>query len=282
MRWCCFRSRGGARFGVWTSGKLGEGGGEVVRCWCGGAEWRRVARGALLRWLRRMLVRRCWGAWRSAGDARRVKGRVRRCWGGGTVVFAAVGCLLLFASGWRSLFGILGISRIHEWELGEHFKVYEPEGNLNRVKPLRPPSYLSSLHSVRRLPGRHMIKKMPIAPMPPTPPKIYKVLPAHFKEAVQMLTAEPGTKTVVPESARDDNDNDNVSEWKEFLGLSSDAQFSDADEFPASAADVFGWLNGPGLGFAPLSPSSLAWWASVLPGGGAPQPPQFEASAVLL
>lgn len=182
------------------------------------------------------------------------------------------------------------------------FAVYEPEGN--RVKPLRPPSYLSSLHSVRRLPGRHMIKKMPIAPMPPTPPKIYKVLPAHFKEAVQMLTAEPGfrsnsprlhdappppleavpprTKTVVPESARDDNDNDNVSEWKEFLGLSSDAQFSDADEFPASAADVFGWLNGPGLGFAPLSPSSLAWWASVLPGGGAPPPPQFEASAVLL
>lgn len=197
------------------------------------------------------------------------------------------------------------------------FAVYRREEN--RLKPLRPASYLSSLHAVRRVP-RYVTKKLPIAPMPPTPPKIYKVLPADFKEAVQMLTAEPGfqsnsrclqdvvqppldvvpPKTVLPESACDDeDDNNNASEWRQLLTLSSDVQVSDVlwsdqdivietseesnTEFLSSPADVFSWFNGPAVGFAPLSPSSLAWWASVLPSPGTlPPPPQFEAGAFLL
>ncbi|KAJ8537716.1 hypothetical protein K7X08_014256 [Anisodus acutangulus] len=38
--------------------------------------------------------------------------------------------------------------------------------------------------------------KLPIAPLPPTPPKIYRVEPVNFKEVVQMLTAAPEFQTV--------------------------------------------------------------------------------------
>ncbi|XP_009616226.3 uncharacterized protein [Nicotiana tomentosiformis] len=59
---------------------------------------------------------------------------------------------------------------------------------VKKNKPL--PSYHSSLHGVRRLPSKPMTKQ-PIAPLPPTPPKIYRVEPVNFKEVVQMLTAAP-------------------------------------------------------------------------------------------
>ncbi|KAL1537060.1 VQ motif-containing protein 29-like [Salvia divinorum] len=55
------------------------------------------------------------------------------------------------------------------------------------------PPYLSALHSVRRLPA---IKKKPIAPMPATAPKIYKVEPVDFRDVVQRLTAAPGFQKV--------------------------------------------------------------------------------------
>ncbi|XP_042029757.1 VQ motif-containing protein 29-like [Salvia splendens] len=58
-----------------------------------------------------------------------------------------------------------------------------------------PPPYLSALHSVRRLPA---IKKKPIAPMPATPPKIYKVEPVDFRDVVQSLTAAPEFQKVAP------------------------------------------------------------------------------------
>ncbi|XP_049407737.1 uncharacterized protein LOC125871186 [Solanum stenotomum] len=51
-------------------------------------------------------------------------------------------------------------------------------------------SYHSSLHGVRRLPLKPMTK-LPIAPLPPTPPKIYRVEPNDFKDVVQMLTSSP-------------------------------------------------------------------------------------------
>ncbi|CAN4117183.1 unnamed protein product [Withania somnifera] len=57
------------------------------------------------------------------------------------------------------------------------------------------PSYHSSLHGVRRLPIKPMTKQ-PIAPLPPTPPKIYKVEPVNFKEVVQMLTSAPEFQSV--------------------------------------------------------------------------------------
>lgn len=55
-------------------------------------------------------------------------------------------------------------------------------------KPAPAPAYRSALHSVRKT---AIMKKQPIAPMPPTPPKIYKVDPVDFRDVVQRLTAEP-------------------------------------------------------------------------------------------
>ncbi|XP_075519978.1 uncharacterized protein LOC142553295 [Primulina tabacum] len=48
--------------------------------------------------------------------------------------------------------------------------------------------FRSSLHSVRKHPSKKIMKK-PIAPLPPTPPKIYKVDPLAFKDVVQKLTS---------------------------------------------------------------------------------------------
>ncbi|XP_055811585.1 uncharacterized protein LOC129881401 [Solanum dulcamara] len=56
-------------------------------------------------------------------------------------------------------------------------------------------SYHSSLHGVKRLPTKPMTK-LPIAPLPPTPPKIYRVEPVNFKEVVQMLTRSPEFQSV--------------------------------------------------------------------------------------
>ncbi|XP_004246585.1 uncharacterized protein [Solanum lycopersicum] len=56
-------------------------------------------------------------------------------------------------------------------------------------------SYHSSLHGVRRLPLKPMTK-LPIAPLPPTPPKIYRVEPNDFKDVVQMLTSSPEFQSV--------------------------------------------------------------------------------------
>ncbi|XP_050206925.1 uncharacterized protein LOC126656397 [Mercurialis annua] len=53
-------------------------------------------------------------------------------------------------------------------------------------------SFYSSLHSVRK---PHQMKpwKKPIAPLPPTPPRVYNVDPINFRDLVQKLTgaAEP-------------------------------------------------------------------------------------------
>ncbi|KAM3325057.1 putative protein DDB [Capsicum chacoense] len=61
------------------------------------------------------------------------------------------------------------------------------------------PSYYSSLHGVRKIPTKPMTKQ-PIAPLPPTPPKIYRVEPINFKEVVQMLTAAPEFQSVSDDS----------------------------------------------------------------------------------
>ncbi|XP_059307000.1 uncharacterized protein LOC132058552 [Lycium ferocissimum] len=71
------------------------------------------------------------------------------------------------------------------------FSTYPQEQKKNKKLP----SYYSSLHGVRRLPAKPMTKQ-PIAPLPPTPPKIYRVEPVNFKEIVQMLTAAPEFQSV--------------------------------------------------------------------------------------
>ncbi|XP_059643957.1 VQ motif-containing protein 29-like [Cornus florida] len=57
-------------------------------------------------------------------------------------------------------------------------------------KKFKPPSsFQSSLHSVRKQPAK--MSKKPIAPLPPTPPRVYKVEPVNFREVVQELTGAP-------------------------------------------------------------------------------------------
>lgn len=51
----------------------------------------------------------------------------------------------------------------------------------------------SLLHSVRQSNAKPW-KKMPVAPMPPTPVKVYKVDPLNFRELVQQLTGAPEFK----------------------------------------------------------------------------------------
>ncbi|XP_059306577.1 VQ motif-containing protein 29-like [Lycium ferocissimum] len=72
------------------------------------------------------------------------------------------------------------------------FSTY-PQKEVKENKALS--SYHSSLHGIRRLPAKPMTKQ-PIAPMPPIPPKIYRVEPVGFKEVVQMLTAAPEFQSV--------------------------------------------------------------------------------------
>ncbi|KAH0638587.1 hypothetical protein KY285_035173 [Solanum tuberosum] len=42
--------------------------------------------------------------------------------------------------------------------------------------------------------------KLPIAPLPPTPPKIYRVEPNNFKDVVQMLTSSPEFQSISNDS----------------------------------------------------------------------------------
>ncbi|KAK9054145.1 hypothetical protein SSX86_025222 [Deinandra increscens subsp. villosa] len=58
------------------------------------------------------------------------------------------------------------------------------------IKPTRP-SYKDSLHSVRKPTQKQLINKQFIAPLPPTPHKVYNVTPSNFKDVVRMLTGTP-------------------------------------------------------------------------------------------
>ncbi|XWS33467.1 hypothetical protein CRYUN_Cryun22dG0085700 [Craigia yunnanensis] len=62
--------------------------------------------------------------------------------------------------------------------------LHEARGGLKVQKPFR-----ASLHSVRK-PLAKPCKK-PIAPLPPTPPKVYRVDPINFRDLVQKLTGAP-------------------------------------------------------------------------------------------
>ncbi|XP_004509057.1 uncharacterized protein [Cicer arietinum] len=62
------------------------------------------------------------------------------------------------------------------------------KGSLKNENPFQ--SDYSWLHSVRKTPTKTW-KKAPVAPMPPTPAKVYKVDPINFRELVQQLTCAP-------------------------------------------------------------------------------------------
>ncbi|KAK8517456.1 hypothetical protein V6N13_127632 [Hibiscus sabdariffa] len=57
------------------------------------------------------------------------------------------------------------------------------------TRGLKAPSFHGSLHSVRKPLSKPW--KKPIAPFPPTPPKVYTVDPINFRDLVQKLTGAP-------------------------------------------------------------------------------------------
>lgn len=121
-----------------------------------------------------------------------------------------------------------------------------------------PPAYRSALHSVRKLPAKHVITKKPIAPMPPTRPKIYKVAPVNFRDVVQRLTAAPEfQRTRLREGAPPP------------LSLLSQAPFVHPSTFDGSSV----------AGFNLSSPSGLAWCSSIRLSSGTVS--SFDKSAVL-
>ncbi|KAK6779477.1 hypothetical protein RDI58_021661 [Solanum bulbocastanum] len=158
------------------------------------------------------------------------------------------------------------------------------------------PSYHSSLHGVRKLPTKPMTK-LPIAPLPPTPPKIYRVEPNDFKDVVQMLTSSPEFQSVSNDSiSRSDsgsgsssfnsrrlqnvapppldlspvslqrnnkNNNFNDAQWRECIDLTMyDAQ-ERSHVTPRIPSENYFGLCSPLANF-PLSPSSFAWCSSIL------------------
>lgn len=70
-----------------------------------------------------------------------------------------------------------------------HFPCPQERNTFKPPPPSPAPHFHSSLHSVRKPSTK--IMKMPIAPMPPTPRRVYKVDPSNFKQLVQKLTAAP-------------------------------------------------------------------------------------------
>ncbi|KAI3451905.1 hypothetical protein Pfo_008570 [Paulownia fortunei] len=131
-----------------------------------------------------------------------------------------------------------------------------------------PPAFRSLLHSVRK----NIIMKKYVAPMPPIPPKIYKVDPADFRDVVHRLTGAPEFQpTRLQEVAppplslspphRLPIVHPSVKmplSGKSSAGFVAEAQ----EEKPRKSFDSsFGALSP--LGFS-LSPSSLAWCSSIL------------------
>lgn len=146
-------------------------------------------------------------------------------------------------------------------------------------------SFCSTLHPDRQLPMKPM--KKPIAPSPPTPPRIYKVNFVNFKKVVQKLTSATEFRlTRLQEVAPPPL---SLSPpWQQLLvhpnevTTPSGSKFSDfmieTDEKKVvKPLDYsFGALTPPGFNF---SPSSLAWFSSLL---YSPRtPPPLKSSAVL-
>ncbi|KAL8472874.1 hypothetical protein ACS0TY_029262 [Phlomoides rotata] len=98
-----------------------------------------------------------------------------------------------------------------------------------------PQAYRAALHAVRKTPTKYVITKKSIAPMPPVPPKIYKVDRVDFRDVVQSLTAAPGFQR---------------------------RRLQEVAPPPLSLSPPQHSAMSP-LGFS-LSPSSLAWCSSML------------------
>lgn len=133
---------------------------------------------------------------------------------------------------------------------------YDQVFKTTKPPPPPPPSFRSDLHSVRRTPAKHVITKKPIAPLPPTPPKIYKVDPMEFKDVVQKLTGAP--------------------EFQPATRLQEVAPPPLSLSPPHRQPYNVGALSPLGLS---LSPSSMAWCSAMLLSPGTLA--SFEPSVVL-
>ncbi|KAL1567878.1 hypothetical protein AAHA92_03305 [Salvia divinorum] len=141
-----------------------------------------------------------------------------------------------------------------------HFPLHRQEAK--RGRPAQ--SFRTALHAVRKPAA---ITKKPIAPLPPTPPKIYKVEPVEFKDVVQRLTGavelQPTTRLreVAPPPL------DLSPPHRGGLSLENEEE---------KRQKSFDMLSP--LGFS-LSPASLAWCSAMLLSPGTLA--SFEPSAVL-
>ncbi|KAL8125030.1 hypothetical protein AgCh_012632 [Apium graveolens] len=134
--------------------------------------------------------------------------------------------------------------------------------HFSRAKEAQP-SYHASLHSIRRPLQPKLMLKKPIAPLPPTPPKIYQVEPSNFKEVVQKLTSIPEfqprrLKDMAPPP---------LSLLQSTTAISNDHVYCDKtnDQFvtlPTSFSDHFGTQT------PTLSPASLAWCSFLIQSPG--------------
>ncbi|WOG93000.1 hypothetical protein DCAR_0312279 [Daucus carota subsp. sativus] len=120
------------------------------------------------------------------------------------------------------------------------------------------PSYHSALHSIRRPLQPKLMTKKPIAPLPPTPPKIYQVEPSNFKEVVQRLTSIPEFQ---PRRLQD------LAPPPLNLLPSTTAETCDPTQdyfstLPTTFSDHFGTLT------PTLSPASLAWCSFLIQSPG--------------
>ncbi|KAI3768254.1 hypothetical protein L2E82_18788 [Cichorium intybus] len=78
---------------------------------------------------------------------------------------------------------------------------YKQHHSRKSMKPSQP-SYHNSLHSVRK-PLQKPTTKQFIAPLPPTPPKIYNIDSSNFKLMVRVLTSEPEFQYPSPRRLKD-------------------------------------------------------------------------------
>ncbi|KAL0431474.1 UNVERIFIED_CONTAM: hypothetical protein Sradi_0773400 [Sesamum radiatum] len=153
--------------------------------------------------------------------------------------------------------------------------------DVDRRKPPRP------LRSARRYPAKNtVITKQPIAPLPPTRPKIYKVDAADFKNVVQKLTGAlefqrttrlqevaPPPLSLSPQTIFDHASVEKPNYSSGNLGG------EDEEERCRKSFENSSGISLSPLGFISLSPASLAWCSSVLLSPGTLA--SFQPSGVL-
>lgn len=110
-------------------------------------------------------------------------------------VFSFISCLLVFyfqqtiykqKVELSSIFIILSYKNMEAYSSSSSSSTYQSQNFQEKKSAKLPHPFNSSLHSVKKPPTKPW--KKPVAPLPPTPPRIYKVDPVNFRDLVQKLT----------------------------------------------------------------------------------------------